>query len=243
MAKEYTEADHETALKIEQALKKNKWRETVFPHPTREDLSVLITPCYYGMGLPARASDCEYFLMSSPDINLSGDEKILDVAKTVNDLPELIEKSDKSKYELSEFYEKRLAGHTDAQWALSSDVSSRLYKSWYEVASNVSFHDHFDKKVPEIAKELCIPEEVAKDAAKLSEDASFYSDWFKDCYGYRPRHLAHAEKAEGDKLFGGIDESMWHSAFERSERRKNVEHLLNKFEKQDAGTEFDLCDA
>lgn len=215
----YSDADREMAAKLEGMFAENGWNRLRLTHPSDDSLCVDVTPCVYDQ--PASgitgAKDVEFFLMDSPNLVLTGSNDILGVAKTFNNLPQLVKQDADEKAKFQSFYDEHVAGHTEAQMKLASDVSHAAYDGWYDALSasrhSVSLSDYFDAHVSDIAVSKRLPEGVVKDAFALSENLSFCSDWSKDLYGHRIRDYGVVLEERDDKLFGGLHASEYEAAF------------------------------
>ena len=212
----YSQADHDMAAKMEEMFKDNGWKPIDLTHPQDNDLRLYVEPYYYGDGSPSKASDVEYFSIDCNRTNLYGSENLLEIAKTFNDLPEIVAQEDKSKDDFHKFYEDKIAGYSDREWTLSNRVAHMAYEGWTDSRSEdskMSYPDYLNKHMPDIAVRLQLPLEVANDAMMLSENASMYSDWSKDLYGHRFRDRGEVAPGQEGKLFGGLHESEYDAAF------------------------------
>lgn len=77
-----------------------------------------------------------------------------------------------------------------------------------------------NKHISDFADKLQLPEAVVKDALALSNDQTFYSDFYKEMYYRRPRDLGISKFEQRDKLFGGLWENEYATVFakEKAER-------------------------
>lgn len=218
MSDKYSVADHNMADNLEKLFEANGWNELKMVHPSDSSLSVTITPCFYDYSKVeiGGLKNVDYFLMDSSSVVLNGSENLLDVAKTFNDLPQIVKEDAVEKNKLREFYDNNIFGHTQAQLDLSSAVSSVAYDAWSDSMKNgdhSGFSDYVDNHISDIALSMRLPTAVAKDAFAFSENLSLYSDWSKDLYGHRLRDYGVVFEEKNDKLFGGLRASEYESAF------------------------------
>lgn len=122
---------------------------------------------------------------------------------------------------LNHFYETRIKGHTAKQWEISRKCFDEAYTSWgQDTESHLSYTEHVNKHISDFADKLQLPEAVVKDALALSNDQTFYSDFYKEMYYRRPRDLGISKFEQRDKLFGGLWENEYATVFakEKAER-------------------------
>ena len=162
---------------------KNNWDDTSVTVDTGD--VVWITPC--GYGTISSLEDCEYFLMNSDVVYLCGHDHIDGVVETLNKFDELKQESYSEEEKLREFFNEHLRYATEEDWALAGKVFDVLYKMERASTEHKSWHDFADAHMGEVADTLGITVEYAKKMHDLSSDASWYSDWYKDVYGHRPR--------------------------------------------------------
>lgn len=146
---------------------------------------VRVTPCFYGDDIPTKPEDCEWFLMDCATINLCGSDKIEDVANQLNSFADDLVKDAKEKDQLADFYDKHLAWATADDRQKAYDAHGKFYD--YFIGSGLTWDETEEKHLPDVAKDLGMTLEDAKKYLGLSMDFSWYSDWHKDLYGYRPR--------------------------------------------------------
>lgn len=110
---------------------------------------ITITPCWYGIGAPAKMEDVEYFLVDACMVNLYGDDSLEKVAKTIANYENLLKQADQgieslkahirdygenSDWDFVSDYHKDLFGHRPhvatsqiIAWAFSDSKDSARY--------------------------------------------------------------------------------------------------------------------
>ena len=199
----YSVEDHTVAEELWDIFHENGFQEITIASPKAPRLYLAIEPVGYGRP--------EYFLVNSNAANVYGSESLVDVAHTFNTLPEIQQQARDEERRFREFAEKEVYGRTEKQWDLSARVAYLAREGWY--GSGVSYPDHLNKVMPDVARELQLPLAVANDAMALSENASMFSDWSKDLHGRRDRDYGESAVERADKRFGGLSEAQYDAAF------------------------------
>lgn len=174
-----------TKNELEKRFAENGWNKLELT--MRNGITINVTPCWYGDVPPAKASECEWFLLDCAEVNLNGDERIEKVAETLNNFEDILQSSNQEKIQCQKFYQDHIEGHSKEERLLGHQVYDQLWNKGYE-ENQSAFNDEFcDAHLPAIAENLGVSVETAKKALKLSFDLNWYSDWHKDLYGFRPR--------------------------------------------------------
>lgn len=160
----------------------NGWNDLELTLKTGDQ--ILISPCPADYGKKAASvNDIEYFLIYSDSVHLCGSSNIDDIAKTLNNFSELKAQDISEKEELQTFYDEHIAGHSDKEWKLGNALSSMMCNN-----PNYSYETPLSEVAKDLAEQLNGDAEQFEAALVLVENASTYSDWYKDVYGYRPRY-------------------------------------------------------
>lgn len=102
---------------------------------------------------------------------------------------------DENEPKLQKFYETHIKGHTSEELKLGNDICMKAYEWHKEVPKDMQTGYVFDDSLTDYylgryhSEINPCPIEVLRKAYNLANDFSFYSDYHKDVYGYRPRHL------------------------------------------------------
>jgi hypothetical protein len=152
---------------------------------TSNNDSVIVTPCCYAD--VKSIENVEYYLTyGGCDPHMGGENLDELVDKFIN-YTELANKTESEKNKLKEYFNKHIKGHTKTEleignacyssaWDLSND-----HTSIGEVLKNNEF-------IVGMAVRFGKTETEIKNSIELSDHVSFYSDWYKEYYGYRPKH-------------------------------------------------------
>lgn len=97
---------------------------------------------------------------------------------------------------LDEYYEKYIKGHTDGELQVGNIfccnawddfmANANLEKNRYTTLDAYLMSDEFIQKCMDLSS---LSRDQVIMTINLSRDFSFYSDWHKDEYGFRPRSL------------------------------------------------------
>ena len=203
--------DLEVSQKLREQFTQNNWQPIV---ATNNDHSIIISPQHYTRRTKITEKLVEYFTVDSPEAEIYGDDHLINVAHTLNHLPEIVEQSDKSKQSLNEFFNREIAGHTEEQFAFARAVSDRVLESHIQ-HPHTPYDEHLESVLPIIANELHAPTRVVKAAYEFGEAIGEYNESYGDLYGQRPPENANAYAVSltEKKPFAGVKfadyESEW----------------------------------
>lgn len=141
---------------------------------------ILITPCAWGNELNT-LSDIEYFLVESERLPYMGQNSLIEVAAELCDYESLIAKQEDEKSRCRKFFEEHIKGHTSEQLNLGNKLAINFCQRQPEITR--------EEYLEEMADRTGKSYEMLSNAMSFSDDLSFYSDWHKDLYGFRPRSL------------------------------------------------------
>lgn len=98
--------------------------------------------------------------------------------------------------DIDAFYEEYIKGHTSQELELGNTfclkawdefmANANLEKNRYTVLDAYLTSDEFLQKCVDLSG---LPKDRVRELIFFSRDFSFYSDWHKDEYGFRPRSL------------------------------------------------------
>ena len=164
-----------TANALIQRFTQNGWRPLTLTIKATGD-KVTITPCIYdGTDTAETVNDCEYFLMDCATINLCGADTIEEIADQLNNFAETKAQDIDDKQRLKQFYQTNLAGFNKHDFQMSHIA--------YDLIECQKL------SIEEAATQMKVSIEDANKYITLSHSFSFYSDWHKDLFGFRPHSL------------------------------------------------------
>lgn len=163
----------------------NSWDEITLTMKPSGD-KITIHPCFYDS--TKNEATVEFFLVNSPSMNIAGCDSIRELAHLLKDY-EADRKADIiNKADCKKFYDTHIAKYSSDEIKKACDYGYKLMTEWSKNHSDQSLDDftgNYDytalddsgKDNAERIKELCC----------LSHHLEFYSDWYKDLYGRRPK--------------------------------------------------------
>ena len=203
--------DLEVSQKLRNQFAANNWQPVT---ATNNGHAITISPQHYTRRSRITEQLVDYFMVDSPEAEIYGDRHLINVANTLNHLPEIVKQSDKSKQSLNEFFNREIAGHTEEQFALARAVTDRVITSCIQ-HRDIPYEEHLTAVFPLIANELHTPTKVVEAAYDFGEKLGNYNQSYGDLYGHRPDEnaTAYAVSLTETKPFAGIKfadyESEW----------------------------------
>lgn len=158
----------------------NGWKELELTLKTGD--RVWITPCYYGEGTPS-LDDIEYFLMNSDSVYLCGADNIDKIADTLNHFSDIKNEDESEKAELEKYFKENIEGHSEEEWRLGYALNKETWNN-----PKYSWETPLHDIAVDLSDKYGISVDKVESALILIENASIYSDWYKDVWGHRPRY-------------------------------------------------------
>lgn len=131
-------------------------------------------------------SDCEWYLVYCCVPYLGGNS-LDELCDSLSKYADIVRENEDSKDKLRAYFDEHIKGHKKSNLEIGHKAHD---KAWdYMRTHNCTFGEA--EKAPAvlsaIAKEYNVTEEKVQKCIDLSSSVSFYSDWYKDIYGHRPR--------------------------------------------------------